>query len=83
MPQAAMKAAVSSASARRSLLKGKRKERYSDDPEEQANLLGNDQLSQERYDEDDDESITRRTPVRFFFLISSRTYSAIEDARHP
>ena len=70
MPRTTVSAAISSSSERRlSLLKGKRKERYSDDPEEQANLLGNDQLDQDRYDVSDQTVGGRRTPVRKMDLL--------------
>jgi phospholipid-translocating ATPase len=50
---ATVRAAASSTSARRAAVKGKRKDKYMDDPEEQAGLLGDDQLNDEQYEDHD------------------------------
>jgi hypothetical protein len=74
---AATRAAATSSTARRNLLRGKRKDRYTDNPEEATNLLGNDQLDEERYDDADaDADVERRrveavTQVRSIVQITS------------
>ena len=76
-------AAAASSSARRSLLKGKRKERYSDDPlaEEQARLLGDDQFSRDRLEDEmgQDGRRTRRVQsyTSFAYSRSQRSYGPV------